>query len=185
DFQAHVPAVKASDPWANQKIGILITSTAGPTTTGGYWDLDNVRLTERTDAIVVPNYSFESPTTAFVDPSIGSWQKTPKPDWYDESGGNLWSQLTGVFVNTAPGASDHIDNVDANQALYLFALPTSGVFQDYNSLDGTNTTPSHAFNATFEPGHGYDLTVAVVGGGGGMIEGSTLELALYYRDSSN
>ena len=38
------------------------------------------------DTMVVPNASFESPLTPFVDTRIDSWQKTPKPFWYDESG---------------------------------------------------------------------------------------------------
>ena len=43
-------------------------------------------------AIDIPNASFESPKTVFVDPNIDSWQMPPKPFWYDESGGNVWSQ---------------------------------------------------------------------------------------------
>ena len=48
DFQVQIPNVKATDPWAGQYIGIQLLSTvASP----GYWDVDNVRLTE----VVAPN----------------------------------------------------------------------------------------------------------------------------------
>ena len=60
--------------------------------------------------VLVPNGSFESPPTAFVDINIDSWQKTGKPDEYNETGGYLWTQLTGVFKNTDTNSSDHIDN---------------------------------------------------------------------------
>jgi hypothetical protein len=39
--------------------------------------------------------------------------------------------------------------------------------------------------ATFNAGKAYTLTVGLIGGGGGMAEGSTLQLSLYYRDASN
>jgi hypothetical protein len=73
--------------------------------------------------IYVPNASFESPETTFVDVNIDLWQKPPKPWWYDESGGFLWIQLTGVFLNLPPTDPDHIDNCDGNQAAWLFAVP--------------------------------------------------------------
>ena len=134
------------------------------------------------ETISLPNGSFESPVTAIVDPRMDSWQKTPKPFWYDESGGYLWGQLTGVFANTAVGSADHIDNMDGNQAAFLFAVPQVGVFQDYTSIGGTNSTADHAFDAKFEPGKSYGLKVGVIGGGGGMTNGVTLQVGLYYQD---
>jgi len=135
--------------------------------------------------IPVPNASFESPQTSFVDINIDSWQKTAKPDDYAETGGYLWTQLTGVFRNTEPTSSDHIDNCDGDQALWLFADTKVGLFQDYDSVDWNDPAPSRAFNATFEPGKSYHLTVGIIGTGGGMSEGATLELNLYYRVGSN
>src|SRR6516225_953181 len=73
--------------------------------------------------IPVPNASFESPVTPFVNTHVDDWQKVPKPDWYIENGGYTWDQLAGVFLNTPIGASDHIINCDGKQALYLFAVP--------------------------------------------------------------
>src|SRR4030095_9182750 len=45
DFQVRIPLVKATDPWAGKRIGIRVASTVGFDKRGGYWDLDNVRLT--------------------------------------------------------------------------------------------------------------------------------------------
>jgi hypothetical protein len=51
DFPVQVPTVKASDAWAGQHIGIqLLSSIIDPTLSGGYWDVDNVRLS----AVTVP-----------------------------------------------------------------------------------------------------------------------------------
>jgi len=141
--------------------------------------------TLRAGTIVVPNGSFETPATTFVDTHIDSWQKAPKPAWYVEGGGFTWDQLTGVFANTAPTSPDHIDNCDGNQAMWMFAVPEVGLFQDYNSIDWAHTTPPHDFNAVFEPGKSYHLTVGVIGGGGGMLPGASLEVSLYYRDGAS
>jgi hypothetical protein len=46
DFLVQVPGVLPTDPWANQTIGVQIASTVGTNLASGYWDLDNVRLTE-------------------------------------------------------------------------------------------------------------------------------------------
>ena len=51
EFQAQVPGVQATDPWAGQNIGIQLLCTPdldNPNMWGGYWDADNVRLVERT-----------------------------------------------------------------------------------------------------------------------------------------
>ena len=135
--------------------------------------------------IAVPNRSFEAPATTFVTINFDSWQKAPQPDWYVENGGFLWSQLIGAFKNTAATSSDHIDNCDGNQALWLFAIPEVSLFQDYNSVDWNDPAPTHAFDAKFEAGKSYQLTVGVIGGGGGMLEGVALEISLYYRDNAD
>jgi hypothetical protein len=121
--------------------------------------------------IYVPNASFESPETTFVDVNIDLWQKPPKPWWYDESGGSLWIQLTGVFLNLPPADPDHIDNCDGNQAAWLFAVPEVELFQD--------------LTATFEVGQSYHLTVGIFGGGGNMKDDVPIEIRLYYRDAEN
>jgi hypothetical protein len=121
------------------------------------------------ESVYIPNASFESPETVFVDVTIDSWQKAPTPVWYDESGGHLWSQLTGVFLNVPPEDDSHIDNCDGNQAAWLFAVPQVELFQDVA--------------ATFEIGQCYHLTVGIIGGGGNMKDGVPIEIRLYYRDA--
>jgi hypothetical protein len=174
DFAVRVP-VTPSDPWAGKEIGLQIASTVDFSLLGGYWDIDNVRLTE---SMAVPNFSFESPTTLFVDTNISYWQKSPKPLWYDESANGPWAQLTGVFLNPPPNSTnnDHIVNGDGAQAAFVFALPGVALSQD-------NLSSSNAFNAKFEPGKSYQLTVGVLGNGGGMTNGATLQLGFYYLDN--
>jgi len=136
-------------------------------------------------SLPVPNASFEAPATSYVSVNVDSWQKAPKPDWYVESGGFLWIYNIGLFKNTPTNSSDHIDNCDGNQAIWLFVVPEVGLFQDYDSIDARSPVPTHAFNATFDPGKSYQLTVGVIGTGGGMLQGATLELSLYYRDAAS
>jgi hypothetical protein len=45
DYQLDIPAVAASDPWAGKNIGVQLISTADFTNSGGFWNIDNVRLT--------------------------------------------------------------------------------------------------------------------------------------------
>src|SRR5882672_3290220 len=124
----------------------------------------------RAASITIPNYSFESPPTS-ISPSIDSWQQLPNPG----------SFTSGVFTN-APG-SGFIDNCDGTQAAFLIASPQAGIFQDYDSTDYANTTPTHAFNARFEVGKSYHLAAAITGSTNSPLSnGSTLQVALYYRD---
>jgi len=141
-------------------------------------------------SVAVPNSSFESqvapPTAPYVTTLIDSWQKAPKPAYFDETAyGLLWDQTAGLFLNPPAGAANHIDNVDGNQGAYFLAFPQVSVFQDYSTTDWNHSTPTHAFNAVYQPGMAYRLTVGVLGGLGGMPEGTALELALYFRDAAN
>jgi hypothetical protein len=47
DFSVYVPTVQANDTWAGKDIGIAIRSVGLP---GGFWDLDNVRLSRSLSA---------------------------------------------------------------------------------------------------------------------------------------
>src|SRR5262245_32542330 len=63
----------------------------------------------RAAPIDVPNASFELPATVFVDTHVDSWQKSAQPAWFDPATAGIgWDQLSGVFVNTAPGTATHI-----------------------------------------------------------------------------
>lgn len=125
-------------------------------------------------SLPVPNASFESPEPppGFpASPVIDDWLKTPQPAWFDPAatGGITWDQLSGVFPNTPVGADDHIANVHLNQAVYLFALPEVGLYQD--------------LDARYQAGFAYTMTVGLMGGGG-IPEGNTIGLSLYYRDGA-
>ncbi len=124
-------------------------------------------------AVAVPNGSFEMPSTGFVSPAVDIWQKTPTPVWFDpaQTGGVEWGQLSGVFANTPEGSGSHIQNLDGNQALYVFALPGAGL--------------SQVLGTTFEVGMAYELDLALVGGGGGMPEGTAFQFGLFYMDGPN
>ena len=84
----------------------------------------------RAGEVTVPNGSFESPSTNYVSVIIDDWVKPPKPDWYQEGGGFLWTQLTGLFRNPISPNPSHIDNMDGDQALWLFAVPEVGLVQE-------------------------------------------------------
>jgi hypothetical protein len=130
-----------------------------------------------TEAILIPNGSFESPVTTYASPFMDSWQKIPKPDWYDETGGFLWTQLTGQFSNQPPS---YIDNCDGKQAAWMFVIPEVAIFQDYDY------PTNHAFNATYEIGKSYHLSVGIIGGAQVLqVDGATCEIALYYRESAS
>ncbi len=124
------------------------------------------------ELLVVPNGSFESPATPFVSLLIQSWQRTPKPGWYVEEGGFQWGQLTGIFLNTAPGAADHIEALDGQQAAWLFAVPEAGLFGGVQNAAGTAP-------AVFEVGRSYRVSIDVLGAGGNMLDGVELETSLF------
>jgi hypothetical protein len=183
NFQINVPPVRTNDPWAGQNIGIQFRSTVAFNLIGGVWDLDNVRLTE---SIYVPNFSFESQQTPFVDPHVDFWQKPPAPANFDTNVFGAWENLAGVFQNSPSGDPGRISNADGNQLAYLFAYPQMALFQDFNSTDWSNTVPTHSFNALYKPGRSYTLTVGITSSSVQPLTiGSTLQLSLYYRDGSN
>ena len=130
--------------------------------------------------VYVPNASFESPVAPANPgalPQIDSWQQMPTWDYYK----------SGVFLNQV--GPYYIYNGDGNQAAFMFVdTNQTAIFQDYESTDWSNSVPTYAFNATFDVGKSYTLTVAVLGGTNvyyPMQEGTRMELSLYYRDSSS
>jgi hypothetical protein len=135
--------------------------------------------------IDVPNASFETPSAPMAYPyvtfGVDSWQKAPKPDYFDaveQGSGLLWDQTAAIFFG--PGAYANMTGI---QAAYLFSFPQVSLFQDYDSVDHNDVSPSHDFDATFEIGKSYALTVGLYAKGfsGPMTEGSMLGLSFYYR----
>jgi hypothetical protein len=135
-------------------------------------------------SILVPNSSFESQSGLGqpfgVNINIDSWQKADRPAYFPETGYNgfYWVQTAGMF-----NAPAYLNQVGA-QAAFILSFPQAGIFQDYSSLDWNHTSPTHDFNATYEVGKSYNLTLGLYGKS--LIENySSLELSLYYRDGGN
>ena len=127
--------------------------------------------------ITVPNHSFESQSAPasypFVNISVDSWKKNAEPVWYSPAFGAYgipWVGTAGVFLDVNPYA-----NHQGSQVGYMLAVPQVSLFQDYS------TSPTHDFNATYDVGSAYNLTVGVYGKNS-LALGSTLTLSLYYRD---
>jgi len=122
----------------------------------------------------VPNGSFEAPYLEMEEPfataSISDWQKAPVPQWWLGTGYTEqdWLNTCGVFVSVP---FSPLSNLDGRQAAFLFSPPGCELYQD--------------LTATFEVGQSYQLTVAVQGGGYGMMYGVPMEIRLYYRDGNN
>jgi len=121
--------------------------------------------------LYVPNGSFELPGTAYADPMVDFWGQSPPYTF----------QATGVFSNQAPTDPTYIHNMDGIQGAFMANAPTVELYLDYDGVDWTNRT--HQFQSKYEVGKAYDLTVGVIGGGGGMPPGATIQLGLYYRDA--
>ena len=175
DVSVRTPVLSPGDDAVGRNISVGIVALNG--NAEGYWDLDNVRVTANLEpkpptsvqSIPVPNGSFEEPVTAFVDQRIDPWQRTEKPSWFDEGGGVLWGQLVGTFANTAAGKPDHIANLHGNQAAWLFAVSGAGIWQELAPAGSPNPV-------RYEPGKAYQLSVDILGNGGGMLPGTPLEV---------
>lgn len=132
-------------------------------------------------SIAVPNYSFESQTAPnsppYVNTFVDSWQKAPEPAYYGPAIGTPfgipWDGTAGVFYDTNP-YQNHV----GVQCGYILGFPQVTLFQDYNS------SPTHDFNASFQAGDSYNLTLGVFGKPT-LAPGSTLQLSLYYLDGAN
>lgn len=132
-------------------------------------------------SIAVPNYSFESQSAVGwpfgTNPFLDAWQKNAEPAFFGMiSGGLPWYGTAGAFIGTAPNSPNPYANLDGTQAGYILAFPQVALFQDYSI--------SPAFDATFEIGKSYNLTLGVYGSSL-LAPGSTLQLSLYYRDDLN
>lgn len=122
-------------------------------------------------SLVVPNYSFEGPNTlpAGVSTTIDSWQKVPKPGYFDEAAfGFQWIQTAGIFFDSNPYA-----NHDGSQCAYMLSFPQVTLFQDATS----------GLNATYGVGQSYTFTLGLFGKS--LTPNNSLQLSLFYRDAGN
>ena len=168
DYQVTLTNVNPTDAWAGKPIGIQISSIVDPAHLGGVWDVDNVRLTQ---AVNVPNFSFESPVAPQFGPDLDAWVKTPQPGYFDPSVFGPWSNLTGEFVNY-PGTPYTIPNAPGSQLGFLFSFPGTGLTQD--------------LPAQYQPNTAYTLTVGLTSSTvEPLATGAPLLVALYYRDAQS
>ena len=166
DFSLCLPTVQPDDAWAQMTIGVALRSAGMP---GGFWDIDNVRLTESAPiSIAIENASFEAPA---VDPN--AFPAVPFVDqWTEIDLDALGSTNTGVFANTAADSPDHVVNADGSQLAFLSSQTGNALEQD--------------LTYTYRPGCGYRLTVSVgvsaLFGPSAQEPVDKLELVLYYRN---
>lgn len=138
----------------------------------------------RAQPIFVPNHSFESQSgIGFpyeTNPFLDSWQKIGEPASYAYLGSGTppWYGTSGAFVNVSVYNPTPYANVLGAQAGYILMAPQVTLFQDYT------TSPTHDFNATFEIGKSYNLTIGLFAKSSfnAIVPGTTLELSLYYLD---
>jgi len=135
--------------------------------------------------IAVPNFSFESQSASGfpfeTNPNLDSWQKIAEPAFYTPAFGSFgvpWVGTAGGFINASVNNPTPYGNVVGAQAGYILMVPQVTLFQDYD------TSPTHDFDATFEIGKSYNLTIGLYAKSsfGPIPPGSTLEMSLYYRD---
>lgn len=169
DFTLQMPHVLADDDWAGRTIGVALRAIGMP---GGFWDIDNVRLTESSSALIkIENASFEAPV---VDPN--GFVAVPYVDvWTELDLDAETSTNTGVFVNPAEGSPGRVSNAEGDQLAFLGSETGNALEQDLSD--------------TYKPGREYKLTVAV--GVSGLFPPSMvdpvdmLELVLYYYGDAN
>lgn len=137
--------------------------------------------------IFVPNHSFESQSgIGFpyeTNPNLAAWQKIAEPPYYAFLGSGVppWYGTSGAFVNVSVYNPNPYANVVGAQAGYILMAPQVTLFQDYT------TSPTHDFNAAFEIGKSYNMTIGLFAKSsfGVIPPGSTLEMSLYYLDGLN
>jgi len=101
DFQVLVPTVKATDPWAGQHIGIRFLSTVSDALQGGYWDVDNVRLSATATLFPVTVASSGSALTI-------SWPSNTGYQYQVQTSSDLhsWSPYMGSVAGTGQTLSE-------------------------------------------------------------------------------
>ena len=118
DFRADSAFVKATEPWAGQHIGVRLLSTITDTNLeGGYWDLDNVRLTS-ISAPILSNPNWTNGQLFFIVQSEpGMTVEIQKSTTLDPA--SIWSSVG--FVTNDPGTISFTDTNAAPDRSYYRA----------------------------------------------------------------
>ncbi|MEO7678027.1 MAG: hypothetical protein ABIV39_14810, partial [Verrucomicrobiota bacterium] len=112
DFQVRVPFVKAGDPWAGQKLGVQLISMATMENKGGYWDLDNVRLSVTRETTVAGQISANGQFTLLLQSEPGLVFEILGANQFPASGTNWTSLATITNVSGVASFSDTVTNVN-------------------------------------------------------------------------
>jgi hypothetical protein len=113
DFQATIPQVNASDPWAGKPVGIGFTSTTfSPNLITGVWDVDNVRLTEKVATALtnpsltngVVNFTLQSEPGLAFEILAGTNVTDVASSWVTISN---FTNVTGSFVFSDSATHKH------------------------------------------------------------------------------
>lgn len=113
DFSAVIPEVHATDPWANQNIGIQFMYSSF--SVGGVWDLDNVRLSE-TVATAIDNPTQTNGQFTFTLQSEPNLHFEILTSTNPALTGTNWTSL-GAFTNVT-GSYIFTDSVTNQQRFY-------------------------------------------------------------------
>jgi len=140
------------------RLGVLILA--------GSWTVVPVRSA----SIPIENASFESPV---VDP-CGFGAEPNMAQWTQIDLDAQGSTNTGVFINTAPGSPNRMENADGNQLAFLGSEKGNALEQD--------------LAATYKVDCAYRLTMGVGMSQwfppSGLTPVGTIEVALTYRDGA-
>ncbi len=120
DFTVESQVVQVGDPWAGQHLGIRLLSTVVLEKLGGYWDLDNVRLTIRQHL---------GPTLTLSPEANGyqlSWPATPGCVYQPQTSKDMrsWSDLGPSISPQGDAGGVFIAEPDLQRAFYrVLVLP--------------------------------------------------------------
>jgi hypothetical protein len=108
DFTVESPLVSTNDAWAGQHLGVALLSNVGFDLQGGYWDLDNVRL-----SIVEP---------APLQLSIANAGSGIMVSWQAQAGVTYYLQTSTDLKNWSPS----LNPVTADGGPVTVTIPQSG-----------------------------------------------------------
>jgi autotransporter-associated beta strand protein len=149
-----ITAIAASDPWAGQNIGVALVQTAGTANSGGYWDIDNVRLVAIT-----------TPTAVWTGAAVGNTNWSYSGNWSGEA-------AAGTALSFANPGSGHTQNTNDFPAGTSFAGITFAAGSPAYNLQGRAIQLSGAVANQSSVNQMIGLDMQVVAGGSTFDSGS-------------